>query len=411
MLFKITDFGDIDRSLEHSDDDDDDDEYKGNTLTFLNLIGPRRVEFIVEKDIEELRNSIRETEENAYDENKDRATRERAKEKVARETHPELFSLILKSINLYWCSWEWERTILDQIIALWGVINIFKKYGFTVSAVVLAVGTTIGVIVSALKRGLRSVAILISSIVGFIFKTAGPTISFLGLNAWLLNMGVAIFVIERFQWNKQWRKKAETSPAEINPTFTLSWFVSSNPDGFFTYTSDEVLLIGFEGWEIGLLIVNEPPCALLRLFSSPNSLICWLPASCQHLPSSGCYYTQMYSVCSEEDLRVWALVHALKPRANCEIQPDFCLIDRERKSLDALWNVRLFDGNLNQNEELTLSPLCASSLTRDWWSDIDLRANASIAWFSLAIPACVRPFDLSSMKNCLSTFALSFLIT
>ena len=33
MLFKITDFGDIDRSLEHSDDDDDDDdEYKGNTL-------------------------------------------------------------------------------------------------------------------------------------------------------------------------------------------------------------------------------------------------------------------------------------------------------------------------------------------------------------------------------------------
>ena len=83
------------------------------------------------------------------------------------------------------------------------MINIFKKYGFTVSVVVLAVGTTIGVIVSALKRGLRSVAILISSIVGFIFKNAGPTISFLGLNAWLLKMGVAIFVIERFQWNKQ----------------------------------------------------------------------------------------------------------------------------------------------------------------------------------------------------------------
>ena len=82
------------------------------------------------------------------------------------------------------------------------MINIFKKYGFTVPTVVLAVGT-IGVIVSALKRGLRSVAILISSIVGFIFKTAGPTISFLGLNAWLLKMGVAIFVIERFQWNKQ----------------------------------------------------------------------------------------------------------------------------------------------------------------------------------------------------------------
>lgn len=36
--------------------------------------------------------------------------------------------------------------------------NIFKKYGFIVSAVVLAVGETIGVIVSALTRGLKSVA-------------------------------------------------------------------------------------------------------------------------------------------------------------------------------------------------------------------------------------------------------------
>ena len=36
--------------------------------------------------------------------------------------------------------------------------NIFKKYGFIVSAVVLAVGETIGVIVSTLTRGLKSVA-------------------------------------------------------------------------------------------------------------------------------------------------------------------------------------------------------------------------------------------------------------
>ena len=66
------------------------------------------------------------------------------------------------------------------------------KYGFTVSAVVLAVGTTIEVIVSALIRSLKSVAKgfengfktlgskitgivpgFIGSIISFIFKTAG----------------------------------------------------------------------------------------------------------------------------------------------------------------------------------------------------------------------------------------------
>ena len=130
--------------------------------------------------------------------------------------------------------------------------NIFKKYGFTVSAVVLAVGTTIGKIVSAFKRGLKFVAKgigngfktlgskiaailpgLIGSIIGFIFKTAGSVISFVGQNAWLLIMRVTVFMVERFQKNKQWNtwsqgprsdpfKTADTSPAVINPTFTIS---------------------------------------------------------------------------------------------------------------------------------------------------------------------------------------------
>ena len=82
--------------------------------------------------------------------------------------------------------------------------NIFKKYGFTVTAVVLAVGTIIGVIVNSLTKGLKSFTTgvgdglktlgkkiaqilpgLIGTIVGFIFKTAGSVISFLGKNAWL----------------------------------------------------------------------------------------------------------------------------------------------------------------------------------------------------------------------------------
>ena len=36
--------------------------------------------------------------------------------------------------------------------------EIFKKYGFTVTAVLLSVGTTIGVVVSSLTNGLKSVA-------------------------------------------------------------------------------------------------------------------------------------------------------------------------------------------------------------------------------------------------------------
>ena len=79
------------------------------------------------------------------------------------------------------------------------VKNIFKKYGFTVTAVILAAGTTIGVIVSSLIKELKPVAKgvgnglkdlgskiapilpgLIGTIVSFIFKTAGSVISFLG---------------------------------------------------------------------------------------------------------------------------------------------------------------------------------------------------------------------------------------
>ena len=102
------------------------------------------------------------------------------------------------------------------------VRNIFKKYGFTVSAVVLAVGKMIGVIVSALSKGLTSVVEgvgngfktlrskiagilpgLIGSIVGFIFKTAEYVISFLSKNAWILVIRVVMIMVERFQKNKR----------------------------------------------------------------------------------------------------------------------------------------------------------------------------------------------------------------
>ena len=101
---------------------------------------------------------------------------------------------------------------------------IFKKYGFTVFAVLSAVGAVIGVIVSNLKSGLSKLgkgvgkgfkAIgkklgeilpgMIGAIASFIFKTASEAIGFLAKNAWLLIVAVVVYFVEQVK-NKQKRK-------------------------------------------------------------------------------------------------------------------------------------------------------------------------------------------------------------
>ena len=95
---------------------------------------------------------------------------------------------------------------------------IFKKYGFTVFAVVSAVGLVIGVIVSNLKKGLTSLGKgvggalktigkkigeilpgMIGAIASFVFKTAGEAVGFLAKNAWLLILAAVMFMIEKFK--------------------------------------------------------------------------------------------------------------------------------------------------------------------------------------------------------------------
>ena len=175
-------------------------------------LGTEREILIVqkEKEIEELHKSIREDEEIANNENEQPSVRERAREKINEK---------LEQINAL----ENERDELEERVSLREKVkNIFKKYGFTVTAVFLAVGTVIGVIVNSLTKGLKTVATgvgnglkelgtkiagilpsLIGAIVSFIFKTAGSVISFLGKNAWLLILGVAVFTVERFQKKKR----------------------------------------------------------------------------------------------------------------------------------------------------------------------------------------------------------------
>ena len=98
---------------------------------------------------------------------------------------------------------------------------IFKKYGFTLFAVVSAVGLVIGVIVNNLKKGLTSLGKgvggalknigkkigeilpgMIGAIASFVFKTAGEAVGFLAKNAWLLILAAVMFMIEKFKRNK-----------------------------------------------------------------------------------------------------------------------------------------------------------------------------------------------------------------
>ena len=96
------------------------------------------------------------------------------------------------------------------------VKNNFKKYGWTLQAVALAVGIVLSALALAglngLKAGTKAVGQwlktigqklgsllpgLIGSIVSFIFKAAGQVFSFLAEHAWLLILAVVAFFMER----------------------------------------------------------------------------------------------------------------------------------------------------------------------------------------------------------------------
>ena len=105
---------------------------------------------------------------------------------------------------------ERQRPLLER------VKDIFKKYGWTLQAVALAVGIVLSALALAgmngLKAGTKAVgqglkAIgqklgsllpgLIGSIVSFIFKAVGQVFSFLAEHAWLLILAVVAFFMER----------------------------------------------------------------------------------------------------------------------------------------------------------------------------------------------------------------------
>ena len=93
---------------------------------------------------------------------------------------------------------------------------IFKKYGVTVTSILLAAGVTIGVVIgtitNALKKlgtelgnGLKTLGAkaasalpgLIGAIVSFLFKAAGSAIGFLAEHTWLLILAVVAFLFQK----------------------------------------------------------------------------------------------------------------------------------------------------------------------------------------------------------------------
>ena len=103
-----------------------------------------------QKREEEIRQERQEQDDIANNENRPQAERQQARERVD-DFNQEINEIENEREE------EIERLSLTDKLRE-KVKEIFKKYGFTVTAVLLAVGTTIGVILSSLSNGLKAVA-------------------------------------------------------------------------------------------------------------------------------------------------------------------------------------------------------------------------------------------------------------
>ena len=159
---------------------------------------------------EELETKITEDKRVIEDENTSSSERTAAQARVA-ENEAEL-----ERVNTEIEVRERQRPLLER------VKDIFKKYGWTLQAVVLAVGIVLSALAlaglnglkagtKALAQGLKAIGQklgsllpgLIGLIVSFIFKAAGQVFSFLAEHAWLLILAVVAFFMERLLKRKR----------------------------------------------------------------------------------------------------------------------------------------------------------------------------------------------------------------
>ena len=157
---------------------------------------------------EELLQQKQEQEKVINDENEAISEKEKARKKIE-EINEELNEI------------ENEREIEAEGLSLRDrlrekVKQIFKKYGVTVTAIFVAAGATIGVVLGTITNALKNLGSdlgnglktlgakaanalpgIIGAIVSFLFKAAGSAIGFLAEHTWLLILAVVAFLFQK----------------------------------------------------------------------------------------------------------------------------------------------------------------------------------------------------------------------
>ena len=147
----------------------------------------------LEQEAEELNRKITEDKQLIEDENTSPSERAAAEARLS-ENEAEL-----DRVNAEIEVRERERPLLERIK------DIFKKYGWTLQAIFIAVGVILSVIALAVKKGTKVVSQklnnvkhepgFIGSIVSFIFKAASQVFAFLSEHTWVIILaGVAFFM-------------------------------------------------------------------------------------------------------------------------------------------------------------------------------------------------------------------------
>ena len=149
----------------------------------------------LEQEAEEINRKIKEDKQLIDDENTSPSERAAAEARVV-ENEAEL-----DRVNAEIEVRERERPLLER------VKDIFKKYGWTLQAIFVAVGVILSVIALAVKKGTKVVSQklnnvkhepgFIGSIVSFIFKAASQVFAFLSEHTWLIILVVVAFFMEK----------------------------------------------------------------------------------------------------------------------------------------------------------------------------------------------------------------------
>ena len=149
----------------------------------------------LEQEAEELNRKIAEDKQLIEDENTSPSERAAAEARLS-ENEAEL-----DRINTEIEVQERERPLLER------VKDIFKKYGWTLQAIFVAVGVILSVIALTVKKGTKVISQklnnvkhepgFIGSIVSFIFKAASQVFAFLSEHTWLIILVVVAFFMEK----------------------------------------------------------------------------------------------------------------------------------------------------------------------------------------------------------------------